>query len=333
MSGSTIAYHLRQNKAIERNLFIDLLRRVGYARNISDYQYIGFGGPFMEDFKLLHNAVRITDMHSIERDKNTHLRQKFNRPTSFVQLHNCDSRTFFDKTLNTDKNSVVWLDYATPKELGAQFTEFLDVASKLGEFDIIKVTLNANPASLGKVEYKNNEQREERLKELSDRLGEFLPASTQPKDLLAANYPDTLQKCIRHTASFLADRAVRLCFRPLASFTYSDGGHTMLTVTGIILNARASGYRSFLNQTRMKHWEFNGLNWKPPIKISVPTMSIKERLKVEEALPLPSSTRKPADRLKKQLGFWPCNESDAILLENYAKFYRSFPYFSKVNPT
>jgi len=95
MSGSSIAYHLRQNKAIERNLFIELLARVGRVRNISEYEYIGFGGPLLEDYKALHAALRIKRMHSIEREENTFKRQKFNRPATFVKLHHKDSADFF----------------------------------------------------------------------------------------------------------------------------------------------------------------------------------------------------------------------------------------------
>ena len=66
MSGGTVPYHLRQNKAIDRSLFIDLLARLNRCRDISDYTYIGFGGPFLEDFKSVHSFTGISKMISIE---------------------------------------------------------------------------------------------------------------------------------------------------------------------------------------------------------------------------------------------------------------------------
>jgi len=333
MSGSMLAYHLRQNKAIERNLFIELLRRIGLARNISDYQYIGFGGPFLEDYKLIHNALRILDMHSIEREENTHIRQRFNRPVNFIQLHHCDAEVFFRDLLNTEKNSIVWLDYADPSELTSQFNEFLDVASKLGENDVLKITLNANSATLGFQDSPQNERPELRLGKLIDRLGDYVPPTIKSQDMTNAAYPTTLQACLRYASNTLSSRTGNLTFRILSSFQYKDGPHTMLTVMGVMLPASASAFRDFLRLTRIKYWDFKNLDWSAPLEISVPNLSIKERLLVEEALPLPKRTRKPAKKLQQKLGFWPCSEYDSKLLENYAKFYRAFPYFSKVNPT
>lgn len=332
MSGSMLAYHLRQNKAIERNLFIELLRRVGNAKNISDYQYIGFGGPFLEDYKLIHNALRISEMHSIEREENTHIRQRFNRPVNFIQLHHCDAETFFRDLLNTDKNSVVWLDYTDPSELSSQFNEFLNVASMLGENDVLKITLNANPATLGFQDKPQNERSSLRLEKLKERLDGFVPPTILSQDMTNKAYPKTLQSCLRYASNTLSSRTGNLTFRLLSSFQYKDGGHTMLTIMGVMLpNTKA--FNQFVRSARIRHWEFKNLDWSAPMEINVPNLSIKERLQIEEALPLPKRTRQPAKRLQEKLGFWPCEESESALLENYAKFYRSFPYFSKVNPT
>ncbi|MDH4868943.1 O-methyltransferase [Alcaligenes nematophilus] len=335
MSGNTIAYHLRENKSIERNLFIDLLRRVGIYKNISDYQYIGFGGPFLEDFKLIHHALRINDMHSIERDENTHKRQKFNKPTSFINLHNCESDFFFNEILNTEKNSIVWLDYTAPRELPSQISELLSVASQLGELDILKITVNANPATLGGTLDPTNHAKlqQDRLATLRSRLGDYMIDAVQENDLVSQKYPFALQKIIRHALAPLSTRKHSLTFKPLASFKYKDGGHTMLTITGVMINHNRNKINDFFKKTRFKHWKFSNTDWAEPLEISVPTLSIKERLHIEQALPLPKLTRKPAERLQKHLGFWPCSQTEKDQLENYANFYRLFPYFSKVNPT
>lgn len=331
MSDTTIPYHLRQNKAIERNLFIELLRRIGFAVNISDYQYIGFGGPFLEDYKLVHNALRITDMHSIERHENTHLRQKFNRPMNFIQLHHCDSNEFFSETLNTEKNSIVWLDYTSAKQLSDQIHEFVHIASGLGVFDVLKVTLNANPSTLGFADAKPAKQRELRREELHKRIGSFMPGGIDNNDMIHRNYPNTLQTCLRYALSSLPRRVNNLAFHPAASFTYSDGAHKMLTVTGVILSAGDNASETFLRKSRLEHWKFSNLNWSFPREISVPSLSIKERLHIEEILPISDSSVNVAEKLQEKLGFKPCTRTAD--LENYAEFYRAFPYFSKVSPT
>ena len=82
MNRSFIPYHLRQNKAIDRNLFIELLRMINRRFLIRKYEYISMGGPFLEDFKGIHASTGISKMTSFEMDRNTFLRQKFNRHLS-----------------------------------------------------------------------------------------------------------------------------------------------------------------------------------------------------------------------------------------------------------
>jgi hypothetical protein len=62
------AYHLRTNKAVERLLFIELLRRLDRAlsRPIAQYKYVGLGGPYLEDFNLLHATFGNNEMTSLE---------------------------------------------------------------------------------------------------------------------------------------------------------------------------------------------------------------------------------------------------------------------------
>jgi len=65
MSGTSIPYHLRQNKAIDRYAFLELLSRIDRFCNITEYSYIGFGGHSLEDFKYVHSRFGINNMTSI----------------------------------------------------------------------------------------------------------------------------------------------------------------------------------------------------------------------------------------------------------------------------
>src|SRR5205809_597881 len=88
ISGSTLAYHLRHHKAIERNLFLNLLKHLNNASMIQlkDYRYVGFGAAFLEDFKILHSEFAITNMDCIEADAFVQTRQEFNKPYDFIKL-------------------------------------------------------------------------------------------------------------------------------------------------------------------------------------------------------------------------------------------------------
>lgn len=330
MSGSTIPYHLRQNKAVERNLFIELLARVGRVRNISEYEYIGFGGPFMEDHKALHAALRIGRMHSIERDANTFARQQFNFPAKFITPHYKESEEFFREHRFSETGTVVWLDYTTAEELNQQLNEFHSVVEKLDSYDIAKITLNAGVLGLGLfAECSETAKAEARLKVLQERISEYIPEGLTPKDCTTKRYPSTLQRCVQFSLSKLCTRISGLYFHPLSSFWYADG-QPMLTVTGMVYKASDdAGIAEFISQSRLPSWPFANLNWAPPACISVPALSAKERMKLDECLPIDNSTiSDPAGYLSGHLGFSPCQSREE--LANYARYYRVFPHFSKV---
>jgi hypothetical protein len=197
-TAGSIPYHLRQNKAIERNLFVDLLGRIGRYRNISEYMYVGFGGPFLEDFKLLHAQLRMTKMMSLEADKNVYARQKFNQPLSCVELSNFDSASFLNSH-EFEEPSMVWFDYAEPSQIGTQVAEIQRLVSKLNPGDIFKVTLNASPATLGSTPL-NSELHEFRLQTVRSRLGDYCPSSAEPGDLWTAEYPWLLMRAVESAA-------------------------------------------------------------------------------------------------------------------------------------
>ena len=57
MSGGFIPYHLRPGKAVDRKLFIESLQLMSRRLQVENYTYIGFGGPFLEDFKQIHSEA------------------------------------------------------------------------------------------------------------------------------------------------------------------------------------------------------------------------------------------------------------------------------------
>jgi hypothetical protein len=332
MSGGAVAYHLRENKAIERNLFIDLLARVGRVENISEYTYIGFGGPFLEDIKSLHASLRINKMISIEGDENVWQRQKFNKPANFVDLRHSLSGDFI-RSFDFSGHYVVWLDYTSPREIYQQLSEFRSLVGRLGRGDVVKITLNGNPQTLGGTP--GVELHAERKLEAERRLGDYCPADLQEEDVMASSYPSTLLKAVRKSLREFASRASGEYFQPLSSFVYKDGGHQMLTVTGVVLDAKNGDDKArFFQNTRLDHWPFINADWQPPTEISVPTLSAKERMALDAVLPLNRDEADPGEALASALGYLPSQANEAahtkLLLANYAKFYRAYPLFSRV---
>lgn len=342
MSGGSIAYHLRENKSIERNLFIDLLTRVGRYTNISDYTYVGFGGPFREDFKAVHTALRIEKMISIEMDSNVFARQNYNYPARMIEAKNCTCSEFIDELDEIEGNSIFWLDYTQPKELKNQITDFRNIISKMQKFDIAKITLNAHSPSLGspKDEEKDSNLAELKLHEyrakvLSTRVDSYWDGEFESQDILPNNYPATLLRILKNSLFDLRGRIGSVYFQPLSSYTYQDGVK-MLTLTGVILDANnKEEIKDFIEKTRIRNWPYHNLDWENPREISVPSLSARERMEIDAMLPLaPSEGKTIAELIEEKLGFVPATSDELQkgreLLENYARYYRAYPFFSRV---
>ena len=325
MSGTSIPYHLRPNKAVERGLFIQSLRKINKHMNISDYRYIGFGGPFLEDFKVLHHELKISDMVCVEIDENVRLRQQFNKPLSCIDfLDGAYSATDFINEYEFDKESIVWLDFVSFKDLNHQLSDVSRLLSNLCHGDIFKVTLNANSANLGNVDGEANqhEYRLERFKELV--TSEFEPHGLMEESMYSKVFPNTLLKVLSRAVSKGMASASQLEAVPLSAFVYEDG-QKMLTATGIVLDK--SKKDEFFEKTRIDLWPYFASNWDELKNISLPALSARERLQVEQMLPDGSY-----EQIRDNLGFFigPNERVAKEQLENFMSYYRSFPWFGKM---
>lgn len=322
-SGGSIPYHLRQNKAIERNLFVDLLSRVGRYSNISDFQYIGFGGPFLEDFKHLHASLRISDMVSLEMDSNVFSRQGFNKPISCIDLRKSSSAEFLsDFEFADDKNRIVWFDYATP-EIDQQLQEVQRLVEKLGHGDIFKVTVNASPSALGFADAKGDEMLSLRASSIKIKLGDYGSECVTRDQVTTKKYPMLLLKALINASKYGVSGDKSLVVQGLTAFTYSDG-QQMLTFTGILLNE--CELDDFFSKTRLRSWPFfnEGLDCK---SISVPAFSTKERVHIESLLP--GAT--PKQIIEEFQYFVGANRAAGEKeIDNFITFYRLFPWYSRV---
>ena len=93
-------YHLKVNKAIDRFLLVEILNRLkGPCNNLSGYTYYGFGGPFLEDCRLIHDRCPEIKIVSIERDEDIFKRQKFHSFSANLDLIYKDFDSFYCRFL------------------------------------------------------------------------------------------------------------------------------------------------------------------------------------------------------------------------------------------
>ncbi len=328
MSGGFVPYHLRQNKSVERAVFIDLLGLLGRSteKPIQKYTYVGFAGPFSEDFKLVHSQLGIHKLISIEDKEGILARQKWNAPIKCIQYRQCRAREFIDE-FDGSMPVIFWLDYASPKEVGDQIAEAEFLLSKMAAYDVLKITVNANPWTLG-----SGDNTSERVDEANRRLGNFLPnpPSTTVDDVSRSGYPKLLLKAIETAMKRGLEGKKDCVFQLLTTFAYADSEHQMLTVTGIVLPGGRE--KKFLKETGISRWKLStskwGNPWTVPLEISIPEMSLRERLFIDQQMP-----RTRSKTLLGKFGFSMTDgseEKNLRALDSYRRFYRHYPYFSKV---
>lgn len=330
--GNTIAYHLRHNKAVERNLFIDLLTKVNNCRNISDYVYVGFGGPFLEDFKIMHTALKIKKMLSLELVDNTHKRQRFNMPVACVDIGKQPQTSgdfLTNYTFKKRTSHIVWLDYTEPTQINEQLNEVQSLCSKLNPYDIVKVTLNAHSETLGKDNTlpSSTDPREYRAGKLQEILGDFAPYPIQAKHAGSKVYPTTLLHTLKKAMNMGISSRHDILIQPLSSFFYADG-QAMLTATAIVLKNDDKLIQRFFKKSRLLSWPFLDMVWVKPRNINIPIMSLKERLLIESKLP-----NGTPEQIIEAMGFYLAEDEPETTaqLKTFIEYQRAIPWFSKVH--
>lgn len=322
--GGSIPYHLRTNKAIERRIFFDLLGNLTLGRDLKNYKYISLGGPMLADHQALHHELGLTKLVSIERDSSVLTRQQFNKPYSCIDCWEGSTSDYIHNFNEVDP-VIFWLDY-TDTKWGSQITDCVSLVSNLKEYDIFKVTFNANPDSL-----RNNVTIDP-----TEALATFQTKAncTQLSANLTVNDISGMDR-FAATISKMFKRATEdalgideLAFIPLTQFRYIDNRHQMLTITGIILPEDGQdSLEELLKISHLDEWPYMSKSWDDIQEINVPDITVKERAEINKYLPCNADSF-DLDILPFKLD---SNAKRAqTKIENYIKYYRFIPNFQRV---
>jgi hypothetical protein len=310
-------YHLRPNKAVERLLFVELLKRVDRLRTtkIADYSYVGLGGPYLEDFNLIHTVFGNRDMISLEAKKDVLTRQHINQPHSSMKLMEMSTDQFVEEYVQGKKPLLVWFDYSTT-DWKSQIKECCDLLGKLPEMSIFKVTLCAKPGKLGSTV-------DQRLEKLNRTFADFKPFVKN--DVYEDNFQKTLYRIFRSAVAEAMPDTPELCVRSLASYRYNDGT-PILTITTIL--GPIERIEKIIREGELDNWPFADINWGGPVEIVVPHLSLRERLALDQLLP-----DADAQKLMQKLNLWLADDEASSLkaIATYIQFYRHVPQFLRVS--
>ena len=320
-------YKLRPNKAVDRELFLSLLVRLAVPLGIDGYQYIGLGGPFLEDFRIVHTRLGINDMICVDEDEETHKRQLFNRPVESINCVHSNLEQYLDSS-EFEKPVILWLDFTDPRGIQAQIETFSQQIEVLPTKSILRITLNSNASSLGdpnkkevavKVDGQGDSPlptlQEWRLARFKKRFPDHYPATIKTEDMTQKNYGSLLLQVLKlageRAALNVPGRKLVWCF----SSQYKDG-QTMVTTTLMLLDAQKNGIDL---EELVSKWEYHCSSTDPHV-LDLPALSTLERLTME-------SSDDPKSKLDYQL---PKSELDTDPIITFKKYYRVYPHFSRV---
>ena len=310
-------YHLRVNKAIDRFLLVEILDILKRHCDLSDYTYYGFGGPFLEDCRLIHNRCPEMKLVSIETNQQTFERQQFHQFSKNLELRREDFASFL-ANFSSNGGEIFWLDY-TDLRL-RHFDEFMSVLEKVSENSVVKITIRAEPSLNAS---SSDEDRNKEWADFQQTYDQILPPSAKQTDIeRLLSFTKLLQNMIRIASQQALPTSGESVFQLLDSSHYSDQTH-MLSITGIVCNeSQVSKIRE-----QFKNWN---LDWDDPRRIDVPILSIKERLHLEKYLPTKTKTGRS---LSRALGYRIDNTEPQHLekLKQYEEFYQYYPYFARVS--
>lgn len=309
------AYRLRPNKAVDRLLLVEAIQRLAKIQDISQYTYYGLGGPYLEDFRILHEFCAELTLVSIEANAETVKRQEFHLPCSNLTLHNMTFNTFVKAYTSQGEKSIFWLDYT--RLAYSEVDDFMALLTQLEPWSLIKITLRSEPKQFLKTPGS-----------LREKFSTILPGDVDEPPKSAFGFARLIQRMLFIATQKSLKNYPDKSFQPISSFVYNDST-TMLTLTGIICSPSD---QAAVND-EFATWEFANLDWSPPTRISVPALSTKERLKLQGMLPC----SKPAGpELQPVLGYMldggGSKDTTRDQLTQYASFYRYYPYYMVTVP-
>lgn len=313
-AGSSLPYRLRPNKAVDRELFLSLLMRLAPNLGLEKYHYVGLGGPFLEDFRMIHGRLGIAKMTCIETEEQVHKRQLFNRPVASIECINKSLEDYLDET-DFDTPVVIWFDFTDPKGITTQVERFARTIGTVPIGSVLRVTLNANPGALGRPDGNLSEAElmEWRLQAFQRRLGSLFPSGLTADGMKQKSFGNSLLRALKLAVGkevlSYQDRQV-----VWALATHYADGQPMVTAALVVCEKDDKSVEELV-----KGWEFYATA-DAPHRLALPSLSTLERLTMES----------DADA-KAKMGFeLPESDMEENPFEVFKKFYRIYPHFSRV---
>lgn len=311
-SFESINYMIRPNKNVERKLILSTLNRLGREFPVVNYRYVGFGSMWFSDFVLMHKALGICDMVTIENQKSRARRVEFNKPFGCISVRMEDAATALGEVLD-EKPSIVWLDYDGPLKNAVSG----DVETAIGAMSVgsmLLVTVNAMVDQLRGHKDHDNEDLSET--DYLVTICEDESLRSRANELTRVQFPG-LAASILHgkIKSAVLEKKPGCDYQPIWCYKYADDAD-MITVGGMIVNEEAAQKYTRSNASELHHVSGEVL-----YNIELPILTEKEKRALDKRLPSDTPLK------LKDIEF----ELRPSELEAYQRFYLEYPVFGEMS--
>jgi hypothetical protein len=227
-------YNYRPAKAVERKIFIELLKEMYGITGLLDATYIGLGSIFFSDFRLVHKELGISKMVNIEVNQADQERFEYNKPYACIELL-WGMSTDILPTLDWNGTKIIWLDYdGSLKQYMIEDVEIIFSALQPDSFYF--ATCNS---SMQRFYNKNLNKHNE--KQFAQEFGNYSPFGLTSEMLTNKNSPllirDIINSQIKHTLDLrnaaIQEVGEKLLYVQLLLITYQDGA-PMFSTGGIL---------------------------------------------------------------------------------------------------
>lgn len=313
-SDQKINYQVRPAKSVERRMLCDLVRKIQLVEGCSELRYIGLGAKYFTDFLLLHNEFAISDMISIEAEKERQIRYEFNKPLKCIEMRYGSTNEILPQITDFDKKcNLVWLDYddAFKQEM---MTDIETLCRNLEIGSMFFVSCNYS--------YRGEVPSEKR-ESFKDSVGEYFNENMNQKWFAAKKIPLVIREIINNLIKEVLDKRNRLLgmekykYLQLLFLTYKDGA-PMLTIGGIIVD---DALQEILESSDMFNQYVFLSRDDQRFNIDVPKLTNKEIQLILKKIPV--TKEEYESKVDEFFGI----EFDEI--EKFEKIYRYYPYYSE----
>lgn len=312
-SDQKINYQVRPAKSIERKMLCDLIREIQLIRADGEMRYIGLGAKYFTDFLLLHNEFGITDMISIEAEKERQIRYEFNKPLKCIQMWYGTTNEVLPQIDGFDKKmNLIWLDYDNSFE----DTMLIDVETICRNLRVGSMFfLSCNYSFRG-------EKPSEKMVSFKNNVGDFFDEEIAKSEYTSKNMPFVIKKLIDKQIKKNIGMRNRLAqsfteYLQLLFLTYKDGA-PMMTIGGILVDEILK--KKIKSSGLFGRYLFMSCD-EQIFSIDIPQLTNKEIQLILKNLPVTEE-----EFLKDKQKFYGI-EYDEIC--KFERIYRYYPYYSE----